>query len=572
LKNNRVLILKHFAEECFAAGSEEESRLLNGHIQCETPLGILYVYTYAKEHLKKVEFSIIDGQALLLENAAKGMEWNWDNLISDIQRINPSIIGIGSYYYKAAPLFHETCRRIKEVLPEVIITTGGNYPSDAPKLVLNDDNVDYILFNEGEVIFTQFVETFMSGEEVKTLKGIAYKDSKGKHIFNEKLDFSADLSIMPIPDRTAVPMHLYGKGRNWVNRVYNEEYNALSMTVSRGCPYVCTFCTATNFWGRKIRYRDTETVLDEMQMLKEEYGADIILIEDDNFLIHKKKVSEILKGMIKRNLNLKWVSNGGSNVKILNSDDEYLDLVIKSGYCIFNLAIESSDDDTLRKIKKPLKISETVELIEKIRTRYPHLYINAFFIVGFPFETKQQILNTLEFSKNLELDWCSHFIFKPYPNTELFEYSLKKGIIDDYDLDFGEIYNESNINGDDWTNDWVFKKNYEYNLQLNFLNNRNLKIGNYKQALRDFEYVISIVPSHALAYRQAAIVAEKLNDQTKVIRYSEKEKSLLSEEGNDFIEWYEKLSITPYHLKKIIDSGLPLSYGKAETNSALERI
>jgi radical SAM superfamily enzyme YgiQ (UPF0313 family) len=60
-------------------------------------------------------------------------------------------------------------------------------------------------------------------------------------------------------------METYGKGRNMLDRVFGpDNYRFLTMTISRRCPFVCTFCTATKFWGRTIRYRNTESVLDEM--------------------------------------------------------------------------------------------------------------------------------------------------------------------------------------------------------------------------------------------------------------------------------------------------------------------
>ncbi len=533
--------MNHFADTSHEVDSEEEDLLLNGHIYCETPLGLAYVYTYATTKIPDVDFYILDAQAILFENRAKGMEYNWAILLDKVRDINPAIIGVGSYYFKAAPLFHEACQRIKEMLPSVIIVTGGNYGTDATELVLDDPNVDYVILSEGEVVFTEFVETYLKDGDFSKLDGIAFRDEAGKKRINKKTIYLDDLSDMPIPGRSQLPMHLYGQGRNALDRIL-VNYKALGMTISRGCPYVCTFCTATNFWNRRIRYRNTSDVLDEMQILKEEYGATVIIIDDDNFLIHKERVSEILQGMIDRKLNLKWIAGGGSNVRILNKDDTFLDLVIRSGYCFFNLAIESSNNETLKRIKKPVRVEETVSLIQKIRQRYPQLYVNGYFMIGFPFETKQQIINTLEFSHELELDWCSHYIFKPFPNTELYNYCIEHGLIEDADLSYGENFKESPIDGVDWTSRWAFEKNYEYNLRVNFLDNRNLKYGNYTQALRDFEYIMGLAPEHALAYRQATYAANKLGDVEKAVHYSRREQEIMAKE-NEFWNWYNKLSI-----------------------------
>ena len=123
--------------------------------------------------------------------------------------------------------------------------------------------------------------------------------------------------------------------------------------------------------------------------------------------------------MIKRNLGLDWVANGGSNVRVL-LDEEYLDLVIKSGYCLFNLAIESSSQKTLERIKKPLVVEEVWQLIEILRKKYPDKWLNGHFILGFPFETKQEILDTIQFTADLKLDWNTYSIFKPFPLPRCF--------------------------------------------------------------------------------------------------------------------------------------------------------
>jgi len=536
----KVLLLNPFSDVCYEA-TTEEARALNDHLFVETPLGITYVYTYVRNSLPDIDFTVVDAQAMLIEHAAKGMDYNWQLLMETIAEINPLIIGIGCYYFKAAALFHETCKRLKAFLPDTMIVAGGNYPTDAPEIVLEDSNVDYIVVSEGELAFANLLRAHFSGQDITSLPNVGWRDGEGKAHVNE-INLISDIESIPIPDRSVLPMHIYGRGRNVLNRIYSPgNYRALTMTFSRGCPFACTFCTAKHFWGRVIRYRNTELVLDEMQILKEKYGADIIVFNDDNFLLNRRRASEVLESMMKRRLDLKWSSGGGAFVHVLN-DDRFLDLVVKSGYTHFNLAIESSSEKTLRRIRKPVRIKEVYSLVEKIRSRYPHMWIDGYFMVGFPFETKENILNTLQFSQDLELDWSTYSIVKLYPNTELYQEYSAKGLLGGIDLHNPETFVQTPIGGVDWDTKWLFETYYEYNLRANFLNNRNLKYGNYEQALRDFEYVIDIAPDHALAYRQAALVADKLGDSGKATYYSDKEKEIVGKE-NDFTMWYEKLSI-----------------------------
>ncbi|WP_419774443.1 radical SAM protein [Halarcobacter sp.] len=540
--NQNILLLNPFADKCVKTKDNESFWKKNGHLQFGEPLGLAYVYTFAKKNLENLNFYIYDAHAQLAISGFLGMDKNWEKLLSKIKEINPKIVAIGSYYFKSADLFHETCKKIKELNSDIIIVCGGNYPSDAPLEVIQDDNIDFIIKNEGEYSFVKFLKEFYSTQKWENVESLVYKDKEHSIKHNPTIDFKKDISVIPIPDRSSLPMHVYGTGRDALNRIFNKDVKILSLTISRGCPYICTFCTAKEFWGKKIRYRNTESVLDEMEMLKNDYGADIIQINDDNFLFDKEKASEIMKGMIERKLDLKWIANGGSNVRALN-DDEFLDLAIKSGYCFFNLAIESSSDTTLKKIKKPMRTKEAQSLIKKIRSKYPHMYVNAFFMVGFPFETKEEIINTLNWSEELELDWASHYIVKPFPNTKLFDDCIDQGIIDGFDYNYGENFQPSTINGKDWDAQWLFETNYLYNLKINFLNNKNIKIGNYKQALGDFEYIIDIAPNHALAYRMASLCLKKLNNNEKSIFYSQKEVEILADNSSEFHKWYNLLGL-----------------------------
>jgi len=552
----RVLLLNAYSDEYSDIKKQDGSSIDEGRLFVETPLGIVYVYSYAKENLPDVRFFVIDAQAILIENIEKGLEYNWQLLMNKIKEIDPDVIGIGAYYFQSARLFHQTCQRIRAILPDVLIVAGGNYPTDAQEKVLEDGNIDYIIISEGEQSFVDLLKRYYTGVEVSTVHGVGFRAEDGSIHVNPQ-SYIPDLSTIPIPDRSGLPMHVYGRGRNMLDRIFGpKNYRALSMTISRGCPFACKFCSAKNFWGRKIRYRDAKSVLDEMQILKEQYGATVVVINDDNFLLHKAKASAVMEGMIERKLNLRWYAGGGTAVRAF-LDEEFLDLAVRSGYCCFNLAIESSSDETLKRVTKPVRVGEVRTLVHRIRTRYPQLWIGGYFIIGFPFEMKQDIINTFEFSRELELDWCSYSVFKLLPNTELYdeyidqihaaqEHMDRESLDGQKDFLYEKHYEYSsdiiNVDGKDWDRPWLFKIQYEYNLRVNFLESRNIKYGNYEQALKDFEYVINIAPKHAIAYKHASLAAAKLGNASLARQYAAKECEIMAID-NEFTAWYEDLSL-----------------------------
>lgn len=311
--NKKILLLNPFLDKCRDVKLGQFVDNPAGHFFLDTPLGLVYLYSYAKEHLPDLEFHVIDGHAGLVENAELGMEANWAILLDKIAKINPSVIGISGCFYPSSLLFHETCKRIKDKFPGIIIIGGGNYPSDFEERVLEDKNIDYVIVSEGEGPFKNLLDYFFHGGDVSKIAGVRFctRDGSVWSSGARVRDQFIDLELLPIPDRSPFPMHLYGRGRNALARIYGDRaFRPLEMTISRGCPFLCSFCNAMNFWDRKLRYRKTESVLDEMEILRDQYGATDILINDDNFLLNKKRVIPILEGMIKRNLGLRWIANG----------------------------------------------------------------------------------------------------------------------------------------------------------------------------------------------------------------------------------------------------------------------
>ena len=552
--NKNVLLLNSFVSECVEC-EEKDNKQVNGYLFSDTPIGVLSIYTHVKKALPNLKPHIIDAEQLLYVNAWHGMDYCWDLLLKKIKKINPQVIGLSQSYYHGSRLFHRTVKKIKELLPESVIVAGGNYPTDATDIVLDDPNVDYVIKSEGEVTFAEFLKKYYASEDLKGIDGICYNDHK-KIIINSKKNFIKDISILPIPDRTALNMDSYGLGRQASHRIHPGSH-FLTMITSRGCPYKCTFCSNKNFWGQRIHYRSVEQVVDEMEILKFKYNADIIGFNDDNFFVHKKRCFKIFDEINRRKLNVKWFAQGGTLVRSL-ADEEFLEKALESGLCFLNLAIESGSQKTLDIIKKPLDLPEAYRLVNNVKKKYPELYMNSGFMIGFPFETKEDIINTFEFSKKLELDWAVYNNFRPFPGTELYDTCVEQGILEKFKFEnFDESTrpygsgsrakkekDESHFDGKDWTKKWLMDTLYWYNLDVNFINSYNLKAGNYEQALRDFEYVARSFDNHAIGHRQASIAASKLNLSDKAKQHALEEKKIMSN-GSMFHKYYKEFSIKP---------------------------
>ena len=139
--NKNVLLLNSFVNECIEC-NEKDSYKINGHLYSDTPIGILSIYSHVRKELPDINANIIDAESLMYQNAWRGTDYCWDLLLKKIVEMNPKIIGLSQSYYHGSRMFHRTVKKIKEQLPESIIVAGGNYPTDAVDVALDDPDLD----------------------------------------------------------------------------------------------------------------------------------------------------------------------------------------------------------------------------------------------------------------------------------------------------------------------------------------------------------------------------------------------------------------------------------------------
>jgi magnesium-protoporphyrin IX monomethyl ester (oxidative) cyclase len=173
-----------------------------------------------------------------------------------------------------------------------------------------------------------------------------------------------------------------------------------------------------------------------MEHLINKFGIEELKFEDDNLLANPKRAKQIFKGMIERKFNLHWNMPNGVWIKALE-DEELLDLMKKSGCYEVILAFESGDQYVVDNIiNKPLDLEKARTITKKVKDY--GIDAHAFFIIGFPGETKAQIENTLNYAKSLPLDKVYIFTFNPLPGTPLYEEAIAKGFFKQENL-----YNEN---------------------------------------------------------------------------------------------------------------------------------
>lgn len=391
------------------------------------PLGLAYIGAVLEEAGHKVE--ILDTIALNWRSPIKikgriHLGQKWEDISDDIKRSKPDAVGISCPFSCQSHNAHKVAELVKAYDTDVPVIMGGAHPSTLPKKVLQDQNVDYVVIGEGELTMLNLLKTLSKGASFNEIDGFAYRE-KGKTVINPKKKFIEGLDSLPLPARHLLPMNEYFNaeaphGPELMRKPFT------SMITSRGCPFNCVFCSIHTIWGRRWRPRSPDNVLLEIEHLIDVYKIREIHFEDDNLTLDKRRMEKICDLILDRGLDIKWFTPNG--VAIWTLDKNLLEKMKKSGCYKLSFGIESGCPQTLKFIKKPINLTRARQVIRWAND--VGIWTHGFFVIGFPYETKEAIYETLRFAVESDLDFASFFIATPLPGTRLLEIVKKEGLIE----------------------------------------------------------------------------------------------------------------------------------------------
>lgn len=378
--------------------------------RCLLPLGIAYLATVLEKRgiLVKVLDCIVEGYNTEVYNddgeLTFGLKYN--EIKERILDFNPDYVGVSCLISRQAYNAHRVCEIVKEINPKIKTIMGGCHPSALPEQVISDSNVDNVVIGDGENAILRII----NGEK----SGI---------VIGGDVDVKKNLW----PARHLFPMEKYLE-INMPTSVFSPHNRVTQIEFTRSCPFDCCFCSTTHFRG-KYQKREVEDCLKEIVFLKEKYAIEELDIIDSNFIVDKKWTKDLLKGI--KELKISWANPGG--IWVGGLDEEILYLMKESGCYQLSLAIESSTPRILKDvINKPSRL-EMVELVVKICKKIG-IDIHAFFVVGFPEQTLEEIKNDYKFAKKMGFTSASFNIICPLPGSRIYNKYKDELRLDGVDL------------------------------------------------------------------------------------------------------------------------------------------
>ena len=377
-------------------------------------LGLLYVASYyEKETGNRPTF--IDCPP---ENVSQ------EELSARVREIQPDLVAMSIMTFNLLDAL-QTARVLKQEHPNLKVCLGGPHVNLYPKETLQQREIDYVVFGEGEKIFTRLIQTLekegAEGESLKTINGLGYKTNGEGHINPAETEL-LDLNELPFPARHLVDVssyqHIIGEGRQF-----------FTIQATRGCPAACSFCDIRK---TKFRIRTPESVVDEMEELVK-MGVDDLFFVDDTITIDKKNVLAICDLIVERGIKIHFKIS--ARVDTIN--EEVIAALKRAGCYRIHFGIESANPKHLKYLQK----GQTPEKVERAckMTRDAGIGFFAYMMIGIPHETKQEMFETVEFAKKLKPDYAQFSICTPYPKVELYFQMLEEGIVpEDYWQEFAE--------------------------------------------------------------------------------------------------------------------------------------
>ncbi len=302
----------------------------------------------------------------------------------------------------------EVLRACKEARPGLKTVVWGSQPTFMPQASLAIPGIDIIVRREAEPVLKELVNRLARGDDSwKETLGIGYREN-GSIRLNEYMPFLEDLDILPIPDRRLLPSDI-----DYFNPVV-KRMPFTTMFTTRGCTARCTYCASPPFYGKKVRFRSAQKVIEEMTECAA-LGYREIFFRDELFTASKKRVQEICEGIRERGLDLTWICSS----RVTNVDEEILPLMKKAGCHMIRFGVESGVQEILDNINKKITIEDTRKAF-----RLCHQYdidTHAHCMIGSPGETQDTIDRSLAFVKEIDPTIITFGITTPYPGTALFE-------------------------------------------------------------------------------------------------------------------------------------------------------
>ncbi|MFH1728169.1 MAG: radical SAM protein [Pseudomonadota bacterium] len=350
------------------------------------PAGLLAIGSILKKSYKNVWISDIDVKSR--KEKRKPHQTFYTNLIEDIVKTEPNIIGFTSYCNNLPVVIH-MAMEIKKLNKDITIILGGPQPTfTASEIMKNFNCFDVISRGESESHINKLIFKINNNDSLEFIPNITYKKSN-KVINTEPGMLIEDLDCLPETDYSLLELTEYNPNKENIN---------ISIEAGRGCPFSCTFCSTSLMWQRKCRMKSIPRLYSDMTKAAKTFDYKHLALIHDNFTVNKSYLIDFCNYLIMKNTPFTWACSSRAD----QLDEETLNIMKEAGCCEIYFGIESGSARIQKQTKKNLNISKVKNVLKKVATS--DINCISSFIIGHIEETKIDLDQTLELILYLKLN------------------------------------------------------------------------------------------------------------------------------------------------------------------------
>jgi magnesium-protoporphyrin IX monomethyl ester (oxidative) cyclase len=360
-----------------------------------------------REWYPEIEIKVLDCRAL---------DMGEEQMLAAVGELKPHLVYMGDALQTTGtaaivPRYHRAARLIKQQDAGVKICAGGfYYGANAPQILAQTPELDFIIYGETEVTLPELAkELGKEDPDIPSVKGLTYR-GEGEVKATDYRPLFENLDDLPMPAYDLFPMDKY-VGFTRVDH-YVETYH------SRGCPNGCDFCVGWTDYdprGNKdwmhYRIRSAKRVAEELELLEKQYGTEWVVMQDEDFNVHRSRMEGLIEEMLKRGLNVKYHFMGRAPYFLRDAD--LLKDLRKSGLIMGLCGLEAVDEETLRWIKKRVIVDEVEEVVARFRENGICSIVT--WMMGFPNDDEKAIKNRLEGLDRIDPDIAALQLMLPLP-------------------------------------------------------------------------------------------------------------------------------------------------------------
>ena len=325
---------------------------------------------------------------------------------------------------------------LKSIKPDYVVinTTMFTFQEDLKICSLvKGIHKDAVTIAKGAVFFQESVEVMkefpeldigVSGEEEQTFEQLSGQEEL-LHINN--ITYRRDGEIIRNPCRIYPQLRLRKPRIELINhdlyRRPDTKERQATIVVGRGCPGRCIYCIAPMVGGSVARYRDVEEVLEEIREYYCKYNISNFYFGADTFTWDEKWVTQLCSGIRKLPFKIAWLCNS----RIDRITDPLVRMMREAGCWGMSIGIESGNERIQKLIKKGLRKQQIINALHICRKH--HIVCLLHFIIGFPWDNRATVKETIRFAKKLKGNIVEFYIATPLRGTELYDILLKEKLI-----------------------------------------------------------------------------------------------------------------------------------------------